>query len=169
MKNEVLAIRHRAGLTQRELAEAAGTSQPTIAAYEADRKSPMLSTLRRLATEAGLEMSITYHSAMNREERRSLFLHEAIVRRLRERPQTVLARARRNLETMQRSNPGANPLLREWAVLLDRPLEDLVAQILDPGEHARELRHVTPFAGVLSAPERAATYRAFREAEAVRS
>jgi transcriptional regulator with XRE-family HTH domain len=165
MVNEVLAIRHRAGLTQRELAEAAGTSQPTIAAYERGRKSPTLTTLHRLAREAGLEMAVTYHSTMTREERRSLFLHHAIVRRLREDPDAVLARARRNLATMRRSSPGAEALLREWDVLLDRPLDGLLAQILDPGEHARELRHVTPFAGVLSASERAETYRAFREAE----
>ena len=37
--------------------------------------------------------------------------------------------------------------------------------LVNPGLHYRDLRHVTPFAGVLSAPERAAVYREFRRGE----
>ena len=47
--NAIRLLRDLGNLTQAELAEAAGTSQPTIAAYEAGRKSPTLRTLRRLA------------------------------------------------------------------------------------------------------------------------
>ena len=59
----------------------------------------------------------------------------------------------------------ATQLLREWDVILDRPLAALLPVLTDPGEWSRELRHVTPFAGVLSAAERAAVYRAFAAAE----
>ncbi|MCZ6793951.1 MAG: helix-turn-helix transcriptional regulator [Planctomycetota bacterium] len=47
-------LRRTAGVTQSALAEAAGTSQPTVAAYEKGRKSPTLSTVRRLAESVGL-------------------------------------------------------------------------------------------------------------------
>ena len=41
----------------------------------------------------------------------------------------------------------------------------LVDALVNPGLHYRDLRHVTPFAGVLSASERATAYREFRRDE----
>lgn len=163
--NAIRLLRDRAAVTQRALAEAGGTSQPTIAAYEADRKSPTVDTLRRLAKCVGLEATVEYHPSLTREERRSLVLHRAIARRLIDDPQGVLARARRNVARMTERNSGSSPALREWMVLLDRPLPALLPLLADPDPWARELRHVTPFAGVLSAAERAAVYRAFAEEE----
>lgn len=48
--------RAKTGLSQRELARRAGTSQPTIAAYETGRKEPMLSTLSRIIRAAKLDL-----------------------------------------------------------------------------------------------------------------
>lgn len=167
--NEVRKLRERAGLTQDELATEAGTSQPTIAAYEAGRKSPNLTTLRRLADAVGFEMTVEYHPPLTREERRSLFLHRAIAEHLAEDPEPVLDQARKTLRRMREQSPTPIPLLREWEVLLDRPLEHLISLLTDPDPHARELRQVTPFAGILSAPERAEVYRVFSEEEKERS
>lgn len=50
--------RQKAGLTQHELAEAAGMSQQAISAYETGRKDPTVSTLQRLLAGGGLEMRI---------------------------------------------------------------------------------------------------------------
>lgn len=50
--------RHRAGLTQVELAERAGTSQPAIARYERARSMPDLATLHRLVEACGLELRL---------------------------------------------------------------------------------------------------------------
>lgn len=163
--NAIRLLRELADLTQAELAAAAGTSQPTIAAYEADRKSPTLRTLRRLAEAAGLEASVAFHRPMTREERRSLHLHRAIARRLDRNPEAVLARARATLSLMRKNHPEAEQLFRGWAVLLDRPLPELVEALTDPSSRGRELRQVTPFAGVLSAEERTDVYRSFREEE----
>jgi hypothetical protein len=108
---------------------------------------------------------VSYHPVLTREERRSLALHRVIVSRLRDDPARVMCVARRNLRLMaERSDPSSQPL-REWAVLLDRPVEALAPLLTDPEPWARELRHVTPFAGVLSAAERAEVYRAFATAE----
>lgn len=148
-------------MTQAELALAGGTSQPAIAAYEAGRKNPTVGTVRRLARGAGLEMVVAYVPAMTREERRSLVLHGMIAGHLRADPVRVLAQARECLERMSTGASGASQPLREWAVLLDRPVEALLPLLTDPDPWARELRHVTPFAGVLSASERADVYRAF--------
>lgn len=50
--------RHRAGLSQVELASRAGTSQPAIARYEKARSMPDLSTLHRLVEACGLELRL---------------------------------------------------------------------------------------------------------------
>ena len=164
--NTIRLLRDVSNLTQAELAEAAGTSQPTIAAYEAGRKSPTLRTLRRLAEGAGLEATIGFHRPMTREERRSLHLHRAIARQLERFPEEVLARARDTLSLMRRKHPEAGQLFREWEVILDRPVSELVSALIDPSSHGRELRQVTPFAGVLTAEERTEVYQSFREEEA---
>jgi transcriptional regulator with XRE-family HTH domain len=45
--------REAAGLTQKQLASLAGTSQPTVALYESGRRDPTASTLIRLIQAAG--------------------------------------------------------------------------------------------------------------------
>lgn len=162
----VRALRERTALTQQSLARAGGTSQPTIAAYEAGRKSPTIHTVQRLAAAVGLQATIEYSSPLTREDRRSLELHRAIARRLTTDPRTVVAHARRNLARMRRRNRHAAKLLREWEVILDRPVPALVATLTSSSDWARQLRHVTPFAGILSAGERAAVYDAFRRSSA---
>jgi transcriptional regulator with XRE-family HTH domain len=163
--NTIRALRRVRGLTQSRLAAAAGTSQPTVAAYEAGRKSPTLRTLRRLAESVGLEIRIDFHPAMTREERRSLAIHRAIANVLRANPLRVLALAHENLERMRSRAHESSGLLREWGVLLERPLEALLPVLTDPSPWARELRHVTPFAGLLGARERAAVIRGFVDVE----
>jgi transcriptional regulator with XRE-family HTH domain len=152
-------------MSQEALARAAGTSQPTIAAYEAGRKSPTVSTLMRLADAVGLEAAVDFVPTLTREERRSLELHRAIAARLTDDPEPVLAQARRSIRLMASQTGARAPLLREWALILRRPLDALVPVLTDPGAWARELRQVTPFAGVLSAAERARVYRRFATGE----
>ncbi len=48
--------RTRAGLSQRALSEAAGTSQSAVAAIESGRKQPTVATLERLLRAAGTEL-----------------------------------------------------------------------------------------------------------------
>jgi transcriptional regulator with XRE-family HTH domain len=163
--NAIRLLRELSDLTQSELAEAAGTSQPTIAAYEAGRKSPTVRTLSRLAEVAGLEATIGFHRPMTREERRSLHLHRAIARQLERSPEEVLAKARKTLSLMRSKHPKAGQLLREWEVVLDRPVSDLLPALTDPSPQGRELRQVTPFAGVLTAKERTEVYQSFRREE----
>ncbi len=50
--------RRRAGITQRELAERAGTTQSAIARWEAGGTSPDLDTVRRLVRCCGLDLEV---------------------------------------------------------------------------------------------------------------
>jgi transcriptional regulator with XRE-family HTH domain len=50
--------RRRAGLTQAQLADRAGTSQPAIARYEKARAMPDLATLFRIVEACGLELRL---------------------------------------------------------------------------------------------------------------
>lgn len=55
----IKAVRRRRGLTQQELAQAAGTSQPVISAYESGKRDPTHTTLRRLVAAAGEQLVVT--------------------------------------------------------------------------------------------------------------
>lgn len=166
--NPVTMLRRATGLTQAELAARAGTSQPAIAAYEAGRTSPTLRTLARLARAGGLEVAVEFVAPMTREDRRSLAWHEAIATKVIADPVGARRRARRNVATMLDANPHAAPLLNEWRRLLRGPLREVLAVFTDPSEHARDLRAVTPFAGLLSASERRHVIEQFRREETAR-
>src|SRR3990167_9461330 len=108
--NPIRRLRSQAGVTQQKLALMAGTSQPTIAAYEAGKKSPTLETLEKLAKSLGLEVAVSFVSPLTREDLRSLAYHQAVIEKLKSEPVVVLASARRNLATMSKKHPDANKL-----------------------------------------------------------
>jgi hypothetical protein len=91
-------------------------------------------------------------------EARSLAYHRAIAERLASDP-AVLERARARVHAWLGAEPDAY-FAREWAVILARPLRDIATFLTDSGEHARELRQSTPFAGELDPRER---WRLWRE------
>lgn len=76
----LLGARTRARLTQRELAERAGTSQSVVARIESGTTSPTWETLTRLLAAAGFDFRATLHprpargSHMLRDVRRILRL-----------------------------------------------------------------------------------------------
>jgi transcriptional regulator with XRE-family HTH domain len=55
--NLIRDARTRAGLTQAQLAEASGTSQATISAYEHGAKTPTPDTLARVLAAAGMRLT----------------------------------------------------------------------------------------------------------------
>jgi len=57
------SARVRAGLSQRELAERAGTSQPAVARAESGKGSITVDTLRRLLGAAGFDLVLTAQPA----------------------------------------------------------------------------------------------------------
>ena len=162
--NPVRILRAVIGVSQAQLAAVAGTSQPAIASYESETKSPTWRTIVRVAQAAGVECYPCVGRSMTRDQRRSLALHVAIAAELAARPEEVRRIARRNVGVMRRAGPAAETLLAEWDRILDLPPVLVASHMLDPSEHGRDLRQVTPFSGVLSARSRAAIYLAFRSA-----
>ena len=62
----ILRARRASGLTQVAMAERAGTSQPTLAAYEAGRAEPRLDTLERLMEASDFELVVTSRPKVRR-------------------------------------------------------------------------------------------------------
>lgn len=54
----LLVVRELSGLSQRSLARAVGTSQPTLATLETGNRTPTIRTLMRVARSAGFELVI---------------------------------------------------------------------------------------------------------------
>jgi len=155
-------LRQFTGLTQIQFALKVGTSQPTIAAYEAGNKSPTLRTLDGMVTALGLEYSVNWLTEQTREERRSLAYHQAVVEKIKSNPVYVLKKARVHLSRLGHQHPDAKCLIDRWRLWLRLPEEDLFALMLSRGCVYSDMRQVSPFAGVLSAPERVAAIRRFR-------
>src|SRR5438045_9517778 len=87
-------------------------------------------------------------------DQRILALHEAVARKLIERPE-LLDVARQNLRRWLAQNP--QPALMEWRRLFDTlDFDELVDLLRCPDERATRLRQSSPFAGVLTAQERQA-------------
>lgn len=152
--NPIRQMRREAGITQQALADRAGTSQSTIAAYEAGAKFPTWRTIDRLAAALGLEPVITFTPSMSHADFRSLCLHRAIGDVLKQNPDAALRRARQHLRRLASMHPHARELLERWKEWLDGPVDELVAKISDPGAFAREMRQVSPLVGILSQRER---------------
>lgn len=86
-------------------------------------------------------------------EERSLALHAAVAKKIEEDP-SRLEEARARVETWCREGSVHPEYARAWREALAGPLDELSKLLVDPGERARALRQVSPFAGVLEARER---------------
>lgn len=56
---ELVAMRHAAGLSQHEVAERMGTSQPAVARLEAGQVDARMSTVQRYAAAVGAQLGLT--------------------------------------------------------------------------------------------------------------
>lgn len=54
--------RRGSGLSQRELARRAGTSQPTLSTYEHGTKSPALAVVERIVNSSGFDLDLSPRS-----------------------------------------------------------------------------------------------------------
>ncbi len=155
--------RDRAGLSQQALADAAGTSQPTVAAYESGRVTPSVPTLNRLLAACGYTIAVVADAGAprwTRVEEKSLAIHRQIAARLLQDPVPTITKARINLERLHRADRGnAGYWLNEWDTLLDRPTDEIVTAMLARTQHGIDLRQMTPFAGVLTDAERRTALR----------
>ena len=87
-------------------------------------------------------------------------MHRAIAEKLRANPE-LLVIARENLARWRPTAGRSNPYLDAWSELLDQPLENLLAGMVEDGERMTAMRQASPFAGILTAKERWAIYDQF--------
>ena len=91
---------------------------------------------------------------LRREQQVSLWLHHAVAGRLVRDPQAVMDLARRNLDTLSRRHPSAQPWIQAWRRALDKGPAVVLQILTSPSEAATELRQNSPFAGVITQAER---------------
>lgn len=96
----------------------------------------------------------------------NLTLHREIAARLKADAETVLARARQNIQRWMPAHVGtiSESALTEWEHLLatKTPLE-LVAIITEDSDEGQRLRQSTPFTGILTQAERDELWRRCEE------
>ncbi len=99
-----------------------------------------------------------------RDQVRSLWLHQAVARRLLVDPERTIRRARASLRRLQAAHPRgvAAQRLGEWEQLLNGPIDELLEVITSRSDQGKELRQNSPFAGVLSERERSRILESFR-------
>ncbi len=166
--SEILAeVRQASGLTLAELGARSGTSAPTLSNYERGRKEPRLATAQRILEAAGYRLRLEVVPAgidrpLTRKDRRSLAMHRLVAAKLLTDPNTVRSTARRNLATLRKADADdhARPYIDEWKRLLDGPTDVVVDVLTSEAQTARDLRQVSPFAGVLADDERRRILRA---------
>jgi hypothetical protein len=95
-------------------------------------------------------------------DRRSLAIHALIAERIRADP-GLLEKPRARVAEWQRSCTMNPKYPKAWAELLAGPVERLIEVLLDPGEAATELRHVSPFAGIIDTETRDRVWREVKE------
>lgn len=86
-------------------------------------------------------------------EERSLAYHEAVSREILRNPD-LLKTARARTEAWIAKGGRSAPYALEWRRILDLPLHELTAFLVERSERAMALRQATPFAGAISARER---------------
>lgn len=96
------------------------------------------------------------HSPLSRKDRVSLAIHCLVAQRWLCDEVNVRAHALKNIDTMRRANSDgtASVYLTAWSRLLDGPFEPLLMTLTSLDESARDLRNVTPFAGVVPDEQR---------------
>jgi len=137
----------------------AQTAAERMRRYRARQRAAGLRIVTRVEPVRTLPAGALKHRII---EARSLAMHCIAAQKI-EREPALLNTVRQTLESW-RSRYGDNVprALDEWKSILEQPWPAIAALITDPGEQAARLRQSTPFASVLTAPERERVYEAFR-------
>lgn len=134
----IRTARERAGMTQAVLADRAGTSAPTISAYEHGTRHPRADVLLRVLTAAGVEPLLVPSSTRNT---RYVDLYcDAMADLVRANP-TLLDQAHDELDRMR---PNDN--VATWRRLLDAGPTAVVAVLTSRDPDVRGLKADNPFA-----------------------
>lgn len=134
----IRTARQSAGLSQRALAEQAGTSGPTVAAYEAGTKDPRASTLLRLLAAAGADLRLVDHRPA--ADRFRDLLASAIAEKVAADP-TLLDRV---VEVMD-GGVWRSDYAAQWRTLVDAGREAVIGVLTSTHPDALALKADSPF------------------------
>lgn len=101
---------------------------------------------------------------MTRDQLRALWLHRAVAGKVAADPEQILTKAEATARKLLARAPAGAPWLRQWLAAIGRGPEAVMRTLVSTDPLARELRANSPFAGVLSAGERAAILASFARA-----
>jgi transcriptional regulator with XRE-family HTH domain len=145
----IRGARLRAGMTLRELAARAGTSDATVSAYENGAKDPRAMTLIRVLAAAGTELQPVPLRTGN-QRFVDLLCHE-IAARIAQEPE-LIERAREELPRLA----GRSSWADVWTALLDAGPVAVIAVLTSTSPEATALKTDSPFAllGLVSESDR---------------
>jgi hypothetical protein len=119
--------------------------------------TPTMARQRQAAKQIRLEPSRRSQGGHDRARVRSLAYHRVLARRLR-RP--MVQEARHTLLRWREQGRIDPRYAEEWERLLDRPIPEIRRALVREDQVADDLRQNSPFAGMLSEPERRRTLQA---------
>ena len=93
---------------------------------------------------------------------RSLAIHRLIAERIEADP-SLLERPRARVRAWREAGSVHPYYLQAWADLLDGPIEEVLAVLRDEGERATDLRHNSPFAGIIDQSTRLRIWKEARD------
>jgi hypothetical protein len=99
---------------------------------------------------------------MTPEAEESLWRNLAIVAKIVENPERVLAIAMQNLRQLDRVQGGANPWLARWRTVLNDGVDAVIGVLTSRDLDATRLRMNSPFSGVLTRAENERILESFR-------
>ena len=145
----IRTARHAGALSQRALAQLAGTSGPTVAAYEAGTKDPRASTLLRLIAAAGVDVQLTDRRPA--ADRFRDLLAASVAAQVAADP-TLLDRASEVME----GGVWRSDYARQWRTLIAAGPEAVVGVLTSTHPDALALKADSPFTllGLIDAGER---------------
>lgn len=89
-----------------------------------------------------------------RIDERSLHFGRLIADRLRDDPSLINAARENTRRWTVTASPGALPVLQEWTMVLNCPLDTVIHLLTSTDQRGTRLRQSNPFAGVLTFAER---------------
>ena len=122
-----------------------------------------MGTHRRIRQE-DVEAFLRPKPRLTRDQRKALWLHRAVAGSLVTNPDEVLDKARANLDRLlgQHRNTMTEVWLRRWQDTIDEGAEAVLEVLTSLDRDAVEMRQNSPFAGVLSEPQRLQVLESFR-------
>ncbi|MFI7574288.1 helix-turn-helix domain-containing protein [Micromonospora sp. NPDC049497] len=151
-------------LTTGQVAKLLGSSRQQVVNLCERGELPFVKVGRHRRIErAHVKALLTPRPELTRDQLKSLWLHQAVAGNLVTDPEEVLGKARENLDRLLRQHRGTmtEVWLRRWQDKINGGIGNVLKALTSEDPEAVELRQNSPFAGVLSQPQRKKVLESF--------